>query len=478
MLKRGIGRQFLGYYLFVILLSLLAGLAAYGMLSLANGMLAGNLLKDRYPASAYLESSPEEIDAREIVENGGGLQVVGSDYSIRYSAGLNPLDPTDLNAASFTRFLMNSGNTGYSYHHDIAYNEQEDTWLIVTFPTSIRLDFALVYNRTAALRDLRPVGLSLVFVVLAYLLILALMALFFVRKASREFTDPLAALTEGTRKMRDGDYAIRVHLNLKNEFGELQDTFNQMAQRIGEETLMRKQLEDDRRQMILDLSHDLKNPLACVAGYADLCLEKPDLPVSERMNYLRIIRSNSRRAADLLGGLFELSRMEAPGFELKLIPEDLTEILREILSRILPELEQAGFGYRFSIPETPVYARLDAFQFGRVIHNLAENSIRYNGPGTSIRVEVWQEVNRILVRFGDDGTGIPPEMAEKVFRPFARLDPARSSSTGGSGLGLSIARKIILAHGGELHLEESGSGGCTFLISLPGAFPGEDNEPQ
>jgi signal transduction histidine kinase len=201
------------------------------------------------------------------------------------------------------------------YHYDILYEPRGEFWLIVTFPTSIRLDFGLVYNKEASPGDLINAGGAIIIVVLVYLLSLAVLSFIYSRVSAAGITVPLKKLCDGTRLLREGDYSARVDLRLKNEFAELQNTFNDMAARIEHETALRKKSEEDRRRLILDISHDLKNPLSVIQGYSELLCQR-----SESAE-LTVIHQNSQRANRLLNELFELSKMDSPDFSLKLVKQ-------------------------------------------------------------------------------------------------------------------------------------------------------------
>ena len=465
-MKGGLRRQFLMNYLFAFLLSILAACCAVLLLSFASDVLSKTLMKNQYPASALMRDDYREIAAKSVLEHGGGLAVVDENYHIIRNEGMNPFGETPLTASGFTDFLVHSHMTGTPYHYDVAYNEAGHFWLIVTFPTSIRIDLALVFNRDAVSRDIGGVSASLVAVSIFYLLLLAAFAALFSRFTSRRIIAPLQRLTEGTRRLREGDYSARVDLNLKNEFKELQDTFNDMADRIERETELREQSEVERKKLILDVSHDLKNPLASVVGFTELCLKQEDL-AEPLKGYLEVIDKNSRRANTLLNELFELSRLESPSFTMRMERLDVCEFLRQALGEILPALEHAGFGYEFDIPDEPVYAMVDRERMNRLVFNLADNSIRYNPAGTSISVRLTSMDGWIRLSFCDDGVGIPEAVAHDIFKPFVRADDVRNSGTGGAGLGLSIAQKIAEAHGGTLSLDRTHAPGCAFILELP-----------
>jgi signal transduction histidine kinase len=465
-MRGGLSRQFLGNYLIAFLLSILAAFFAFLLMSFASDVLSRTLMKNQYPASALMRDETALIDVAQVVQNGGGVTVVNDRYEVVLSEGIDLFKGKALTAGSFTDFLVKSHAVGMLFHYDIAYNEKGGFWLIVTFPTSIRLDIAVAFNREAASKDVGNVSTTLVAVGIFYLLLLAAFAAAFSRITSRRIVGPLYKLMEGTKRLRAGDYSARVDLKLKNEFAELQKTFNDMAARIESETALKEQAEAERKRMLLDVSHDLKNPLASVAGYSELCLKRAEDLGEPYKGYLQVIQKNSRRASAMLNELFELSRLESPAFSLKTQRLDACEYLRQACGDILPSLEQAGFEYEFDIPDEPAFAMIDPERLNRVLFNLADNTVRYNPTGTKVCVRLTKEAGCVLITFRDDGVGIPEDVAHDIFKPFVRVDDARGSETGGAGLGLSIARKIAEAHGGTLTLDQSIHPGCAFRLEL------------
>lgn len=466
-MKRRISGQFFINYLIVFVLSILAAFFALLLMSFAGDVISKTLTKNNYPASFIMNDDYHLIDPSPVVENGGGVQVISSAYEVISSSGVNTIGKIKLTTQEFTDFLVHSKSLGLPYHYDIAYNEKGAFWLVVTFPTSIRIDFMIASNEDYISKDMQNVAGALIAIITFYLLILALFTAVFSKATAVRITNPLRKLCEGAKRLREGDYTARVNLRLKNEFSELQNTFNEMAAKIELETSRRIQSENDRRKLILDISHDLKNPLTGISGYAELCLNKPNLSDGERIGYLRIIYENSRRADRLLSSMFELSKLDSPDFQLSLEKTDICEYLRSICAELLPSLEQSGFGYEIDLPDEPIYAMLDTGQIGRVFHNLADNAIRYNAAGTNVKIELYKDQCNIDILFSDNGIGISDAFASDIFKPFVRADGSRNSATGGTGLGLSIVLKIIDAHNGTITLETGENKGCTFKITLP-----------
>lgn len=466
-MRSRLSNQFLINYLIAFLLSLLAAASVFLFLSFADGAISKNLMKNVYPAKLLMKDDYSQIDSDSVVKNGGGIQIINEEYQVVYSKGLSLIDKNQLTTGELTDFLIQSKAKGIPYSIDILYNSNQRFWLVVVFPTSIRLDFSMVYNREAASKDMGNVAGVFAAVALLYMLMLGVFSFILSRITSSRITVPLKKLCEGTTALREGDYSARVSLNLKNEFKELQDTFNDMAERIENETSLRKKAEEDQRQMILDISHDLKNPLSSVVGYAELCLKSSKDLDEEIKGYLDIIHRNSRRASTLLTQLFEMYKLDSPLFALKLHESNICEYLRQVCAEFLPVLDQAGFKYEFNIPEEGPYAMIDVHQLNRVFENLVDNAIRYNPVGTTVNIELTVEGDQIYILFEDDGIGIPSSIVNDIFKPFVRGDNSRNSEKGGSGLGLSIAQRIAELHGGSLKLGEDNCKGSSFRIYLP-----------
>ena len=454
--------RFLLYYVLMFLITTVIALVAFVGLSLLSSRLEDSLVKNRYTAESLMKNSIEAIDYQDVVVNHGGIQVVDSRYQVILSQGIAPypLNQKILTKGQFTEFLRESQSIHREFSFDIAYNEKEDFWLIVSFPTSIRVDFSVTQNRNYESVDSGSAFLLAGSVLLAWLVLLALSTFLYSRMSAAGFTRRLSALQESASLFSQGDYTARAPEDSNDEFGELGGAFNQMADKIQGEMSLRKQSEDLRRQLTLDVAHDLKNPLAVVMGYAEQGIRHPD-SLDERT--LKLILENSSRANSLVTNLFDLSRLESPEYHLQTKPTDLSEYLRRRMARRIDALEAAGFQAEFHIPEEPVYAELDELEMGRALDNLIDNALRYNEPGTKLSLtlrEIEAEGEKCAeILLEDDGRGIPRELSDGLFKPFA----IRES---GSGLGLSIVQKIIELHGGTIYLQTDSGKGCRFTIHL------------
>jgi signal transduction histidine kinase len=434
------------------------------ILGAASGVLENSLVKNRYTALSIMKDDILDIEYNGIIDNNGGIQVIDSGYKIILSEGISNFPKSQLTASEFTEFLTQSQSTGRKYSYNIAYNEKMKFWLIVTFPTSIRIDFNVTRNNFYKSADTGAVTWFIVIVIAVYISMLIASTLIYSRLTASSFTKPLAILQWYTNKLRNGDYSARVNLSLDNEFGDLERSFNEMANQIQTEISLRKKSEDIRRQLTLDIVHDLNNPLSIIMGYAEYCLNNPN---QQNENYIRSIYHNCSRANALITGLFELSKLESPEYKINMKKTDISEYLRTKAAHYIDFLEAAGFTYEFEIPERELYINLDEKEMDRVFDNIFQNAIRYNDKGTKVCMTLKKCDGYAEIMLSDNGIGIDKDLSGKIFSPFVRADKARNSETGGSGLGLAIAEKIVKLHGGNIYLVSDIGMGCTFYIELP-----------
>lgn len=456
-------RLLINYVLIFFITSIIAVMSFYFLGFLSN-MLENRLIKNQFPALSLMKDDVKEIDYNEVIENHGGIQVVDKNYNIIYSKGINVFPKSQLSATEFSNFLIESQSIRRKYSYDIAFNESNEFWLIVTFPVSLRFDFSIAYNDYYTSNDSTSVFWIISIALLFYFMMLFISTKIYSRMTAQSFTRPLSMLQESVSRLSKGDYTSRVNLNLKNEFGDLERSFNNMAEKIEEEIKLRKQSENSRRQLTLDIAHDLKNPLAIVMGYAEYCLKNPT-KINEQ--YLNIIHHNSSRANALITGLFELSKLENSEYVLNKTKTDIAEYLRIKVSDTMSTIESSGLLYDYDLPDNEIFVNIDTKEINRVLDNLIENAIRYNDKGTKITISLIEHENHCEIIVEDNGKGIAQKLTDKIFMPFVRADEARNSETGGSGLGLAIADKIIKMHNGNISLISDIGKGCKFIINLP-----------
>ncbi|MFJ9815560.1 sensor histidine kinase [Streptomyces sp. NPDC101151] len=250
------------------------------------------------------------------------------------------------------------------------------------------------------------------------------------------------------------------------EVEELRTAFNTMLEHIDDSLAVRAEAEQRLRRFVADASHELRTPLMSVRGYADLFQYAAANEPGERDRHLARLRAEAARMSVLLDDLLLLARLDAAEVEAPLRPADtdLTDLVRE-----------AADAFRAGHPEHPltvatgsgpVRLRLDPARIRQVLDNLLTNAAVHTAAGTKVSVTVSAEPGAATVRVADTGHGIPPADRDRVFDRFYRVDKARSRDRGGSGLGLSVARGLVEAHGGTLGVT-AGEGMTVFTLVLP-----------
>lgn len=213
--------------------------------------------------------------------------------------------------------------------------------------------------------------------------------------------------------------------------------------------IRRKDYEKRRNLMFSDIAHDLRTPITTVAGYAKALADGMITDKGKQQEYLMAIQTKSARMNELIQLLFEYVKLDSDGFVLERKTLDLSELLRENAALMYSDIEEAQMELLVEIPEGPCRIYADELQMSRTFTNLLTNAIRHNPPGTRILLSMKEEEGRVLVTVADTGENIPQELAEHLFEPFAVGDNSRSTN-GGSGLGLSIAHKVVEMHGWKL----------------------------
>lgn len=217
---------------------------------------------------------------------------------------------------------------------------------------------------------------------------------------------------------------------------------------------IRQEYDRKRNRMLSDIAHDLRTPITTVSGYAKALSDGVVTDEEKKKEYLQSIQNKSARMEELIQLLFEYVKLESDGFVLNKEKVDLSELLRKNAALLYSDIEDADMELLIEIPEESYVVEVDEIQLSRVITNLVTNAIRHNDAGTTIFLSLEREIGGYSIIVADTGKIIPIEVAEHLFEPFVMGDDSRSTK-GGSGLGLSIAHKIIEMHGGELTFLEN-----------------------
>ena len=270
---------------------------------------------------------------------------------------------------------------------------------------------------------------------------------------SRRILAPVKALTNAARKLGKGDFSQRVHSRDRGEVGELAQSFNSMANDL-------ERTEQLRRNMVADVAHELRTPLSNLSGYLEAIRDgviKPDADTIRSLNEEASILSR------LVDDLQELSLADAGELKLVCQQEDISKLINEAVAAVQTKRLMITADLQAGLPSV----NIDAHRIKQVLHNLLENAVAHTSKDGSITVTAWHEDNQVKISVADTGEGIPLDELPRVFERFYRVDRSRTRATGGSGLGLTIAKRLVEAHGGKIEVTSEPGRGSTFTFAIP-----------
>lgn len=278
---------------------------------------------------------------------------------------------------------------------------------------------------------------------------------------SRRTLAPLQSLGVAARRLGRGDLSQRADTRGSAEIRQLARSFNVMAAGLEE-------AERHRRNLTADIAHELRTPLSNIQGYLEAIRDGLIQPTPDTID---TIHGQALHLSRLVEDLRLLAQVEAGELTLKLSPTSMEDLLQSSVEAVRPRAEAKGV--TLSIETEPLLPALDldSTRIAQVIGNLLENAIIHTPEGGSVTVSAYADPNGIEVAVADTGPGIAPEDLPNLFERFYRVDPSRSRSTGGTGLGLTIARRIVEAHGGTIEADSVLGQGSRFAIRLPSAQP-------
>ena len=283
---------------------------------------------------------------------------------------------------------------------------------------------------------------------------IALVITFFL---SRRILAPIRALTSAARHLGRGDFSQRVQIKDRSELGELANTFNSMASDL-------ERAEQLRRNLVADVAHELRTPLSNLRGYLEAARDgviKPDTDT------IRSLDEEAALLSRLVDDLQDLSLAEAGKLKLVLQAEDLPQLISQTIATAQAQAVAKRVLVSIDLPDKLPQVSIDSHRISQVLRNLLENAVAHTTKDDSITLAARQQGNWVEVSVTDTGEGIPAEDLPNVFERFYRVDKSRARATGGSGLGLTIAKRLVEAHGSKIEVKsEPGKGSC-FSFTVP-----------
>ena len=275
---------------------------------------------------------------------------------------------------------------------------------------------------------------------------------------SRRIVEPLQTLTAASQSIADGHYEERVHVSGNDEIAQLARRFNRMATQL-------EQVESMRRQLIGDVTHELRTPLTSIKGFMEGLVDGVLPSTAETFDQ---IHREADRLSRLVDDLQELSRVEAKAYLLDLRPVTVSNLVQTAVKRLSPQAREKHISLNSNLPADLPPVLADEDRIIQVLLNLVANAIQYTNEDGDVTLSAARFGDQVHISVKDTGVGVPPDHLPNLFTRFYRVDKSRSRNAGGgSGIGLTIARHLVEAHGGRIWVESEGEGrGSLFTFSL------------
>ena len=320
-------------------------------------------------------------------------------------------------------------------------------FLHVSEPTAIRI-YQLIFQQNKLL--IVVIGFFILFIAIFYLTLNGL----------TKYIDQIGAGVENILS----DSTEPIHLI--RELQPLEVHMNSIKRKLRQREEEAAESEQKKNDLLMYLAHDLKTPLTSIIAYLSILDESENMPPEERKKCTHISLEKAVRLKELMDEFFEITRFSLEDMVLEQNPVNVSMMLEQIADEAYAVLAEKGLRCEVDIHEDLTVTG-DADKLARVFDNLLRNAINYSYPDTCIRISAWSQRQWVYIDFVNQGPAIPEKQLTMIFEKFIRMDSARSSETGGAGLGLAIAKQIVTAHGGEIHAENC-SEGIRFEVKLPG----------
>ncbi|HDX9634889.1 ATP-binding protein [Bacillus cereus group sp. MYBK108-2] len=395
-------------------------------------------------------SAIEKEGVKIVVRKGETLSYASNVFeSVSLKEALPKFESANINSRGTTEL----GDTFYRYVKFDFYFSQEEEGSI------------FVLKKQSSFVDLTQKLFPILFVSLLLLAILLIGLLSYL--VSRSVIKPIFVLKGATEKIKEGNLDFQIPVTSHDEIGQLNQGFEEMRKRLKESIEMQTQYEENRKELISNISHDLKTPITSIIGYVEGIKDGVANTPEKMDKYLTTIHTKARHMDTLIDELFLFSKLDLNRVPFQFETVELNTFMQELIEEMQMDLSKEGIEVNLQLHASPLYVTADCEKINRVISNLIHNSVKYmDKEEKKITVTVSSDNNKVIVKVMDNGSGIESDTLPYIFERFYRAEQSRNSSTGGSGLGLAIAKQIVEEHGGEIWAESELGKGTSIFFSL------------
>jgi two-component system, OmpR family, phosphate regulon sensor histidine kinase PhoR len=303
------------------------------------------------------------------------------------------------------------------------------------------------------------------FMQIAVIVLLLIYGLLFLR--FRRLLNEMKRMTRTTEEIRAGNLNLRYRLRVSQKsFLNLGGELNRLIEQVQANEDRIQFLEDERKRMIANISHDLRTPLTSLLGYMEALRSDATLTTEERNDFIRIASDKGNALLERLQEFFELAKLEEGDSHIELQRVNINDIVQEVLVGFYLEFQKVSLTPTIDIPDTPLHVMGDRTYLRRVFENLLSNALRYGRGGGEIGIRIREEQDLFWVDVWDCGQGISPRDLQRVFERFYTGESSRNAALRGSGLGLTITKHLVERQGGRIVASSKPGEKTVFSVGL------------
>jgi len=275
-------------------------------------------------------------------------------------------------------------------------------------------------------------------------------------------------ISNNIEKVIEGNFNERIRIHDNNKIVKiLIINLNRLIDEFQKIVSLNKQYEDDRKKMISNISHDFRTPLTSMLGYVEMLKNDDSLSLDDRREYLEVINIKGEVLRGLIEEFFSLSKFDSQDISLNIIRLNITEIIRRCLLSFLKDFETQGIQMELELRNKDIFMEADEKAIYRILQNLIANALKYGEDGKVIGISLREETNNVVIEIWDKGKGIPEEDIPYIFKRLYSVDKSRNSNLKGSGLGLTIVKKLVEKHNGTIEVNSKPYDKTVFKVILP-----------
>lgn len=347
------------------------------------------------------------------------------------------------------------------YHKDFHLYHRYVKWgRLIVFLVNLSLVYLL-------LKWIGNQGIAIFFAV--FISIKEILNLSFLWRLEKKIFQPMDQLKDAVDEIAKGNYDVKVDYEITNEFGVLIHSFNEMAKKLQKSEEMKLAYEKNRKDLIANISHDLKTPIASIQGYIEAILDGVVSSPEKNSKYLKIIQHNAIYINKLIDDLFLFSKLDMEKLDFQYQDIQIRSYMNDLMEEFQYELEERKVQFKYiDGMQSDHVVHLDGKRIQQAIKNIIGNAVKYgNEECLSVCVELFMQDDFAHIQIKDNGPGIPKDRLPYIFDRFYRMDLERTKDLMSTGLGLAIAKELVESHGGKIMVSSIEGQGSCFTIMLP-----------